>query len=368
MNNNSQFWKTYLKELNIKLIELCNKKEDLYIDLHIHSNYSSDGKQTIKQIINSTNKKKFDVIAITDHDSVSAYEELYEFVKDGFTKPLIIPGIEFTMDNREYGNQCHILQLFINPKDKILLSDVKKNYDAAFNRSKIQFKRLKDNLAIVELLKKHKIRISYQEYINYLNENEMVPEYDTLCNYIMDKFKEKGITTFDVLNLLEKYNKKDCYKDRKLFKEKRYKKLREKYCETENNYFNTRFLLSMLAVREVDDDWWNKPSSGSLSVNSYGQLKIEDLNTKFTTIFAHPTESKLNVVEDILKTKTSIIGLEKNIRNEYKDSSNFDKLIEKNKLIRIMGSDSHDDSLVFYDNMEFFKIKSSEFLKIISGD
>ena len=40
------------------------------------------------------------------------------------------------------------------------------------------------------------------------------------------------------------------------------------------NKYNARFLLSMLAVREVDDDWWPAPACGSLSVNSYGQLDV----------------------------------------------------------------------------------------------
>ena len=40
----------------------------------------------------------------------------------------------------------------------------------------------------------------------------------------------------------------------------------------------------MLAVREVDDDWWPAPACGSLSVNSYGQLKPEEINEKYGKI------------------------------------------------------------------------------------
>ena len=365
MKNDYEFWNNYLINLKKELLNLCNIKKEIYVDLHIHSNYSADGKQSINEIIESTKNKKFDVIAITDHDTVDAYEEIFELVKNGFTKPLIIPGIEFTTDNREYGNQCHILQLFINPKDKILVKDVKKNHNAMFNRSKIQFQRLKENIAIQEVLKNNKLKISYKEYVRYIIENDMVPEYDTLCNYLMNKFKTKNITTFDILNLLEKYNRLDCYKDRKEYKLKRFNKLKEKYLNEEKNYFNTRFLLSMLAVREVDDDWWDKPSSGSLSVNSYGQLKIEEINTKFKTFFAHPTESKLNVVEKIIKQKTSIIGLEKNIRNKYENISNFNNLKIKNNLFVINGSDSHDNSLTFYEDMSFYKLDSNELKNII---
>lgn len=365
MENNYEFWNIYLSKIKDEIINLCKKKKELLIDLHIHSNYSADGKQSLKDIIESTKNKGFDIIAITDHDNIDVYDELYNIVKIGLTKPLIIPGIEFTCDNREYGNQCHILKLFIDPKDEDLIRDVNKNYDAMFNRSKIQFKRLKENKAINELLKKYKFRISYQEYIKYLSDNEMIPEYDTLCSYLIDKFKKYNITTFNVLDLLEKYNEEDIYIDRLEFKKKRYKKLREKYKNEEINYYNNRFLLSMLAVREVDDDWWKSPSSGSLSVNSYGQLKIDELNKKFTTIFAHPTESKLNVVENIINNNKHIIGLEHNIRNDYENIESFNNIVNKNNMLVIKGSDSHDNSLKFYEDMNFYKVKSSEFMNII---
>lgn len=365
MDNNFKFWDTYLREIKKEITKLCKEKKELFIDLHIHSNYSADGVQSVAEIINSTNNKGFDIIAITDHDSVDVFNDLYNIVKNGLTKPIIIPGIEFTMDNKDYGNQCHILQLFINPKDEVINNDVKKNYDAMFNRSKIQFKRLKENEAVNEILKKNKLRISYDEYINYLYNNEMIPEYDTLCIYLMEKFKSKNITTFHILNLLEKYNKLDPYKDRMEYKKKRFEKLRSKYIECDKNMFNTRFLLSMLAVREVDDDWWGMPSSGSLSVNSYGQLKIDELNEKYLTIFAHPTERKLDVVKDILNKKKSIIGLEHNIRNDYLNIDSFKKLINDNDLIEIKGSDSHDNKLTFYNDMNFYKVKSIDFKKII---
>lgn len=35
--------------------------------------------------------------------------------------------------------------------------------------------------------------------------------------------------------------------------------------------------LSILGVRSVDDDWFNYRPSGSISVNSYGQFKIVEI-------------------------------------------------------------------------------------------
>ncbi len=365
--NNYDFWEKYLTDLKEEIKKLCKKKKKLHIDLHIHSNYSADGKQSIEEILESTRLKGFDIIAITDHDTLDCYDEFYNYVKEGvFTTPLVIPGIEFTIDNKEYGNQCHLLELFINPKDEEIIKDVKVNYNAMFNRSKIQFKRLESNKAIEEILNKNNILISSNEYFDYLDENKLVPEYDTLCFYLMDKFKDKNVTTFDILDLLEKYNEEDCYIDRKNYKSKRYKKLREKYEKTDVNYYNTRFLLSMLAVREVDDDWWDKPWSGSLSVNSYGQLKLEDLNMKYKIFFAHPTEKSLHVVEKMIESNKNIVGLELNARNDYESIDNFYNVLNKYKLLKIIGSDSHDSTLQFYNEMSFYEVDSKEFIKIIN--
>ena len=365
--NNYEFWEKYNKFIKGEIGRLCREKKELYIDLHIHSNYSADGKQNLKQILETTKEKGFDIIAITDHDSLNVYDELYDIVPKGATSPIIIPGIEFTTDKREYGNQCHMLQLFVNPKDPVILKDVSKNYNSMFNRSKIQFNRLKENITIKEIIKKHNIHISYKDYESYLKKNEYIPEYDTLSFYLIEKFKEKRVTTFDILDLLEKNNKLDHYEDRKEFKSKRYRKLREKYEVNETNKYNARFLLSMLAVREVDDDWWPAPACGSLSVNSYGQLKPEEINEKYDIYFAHPTENSLDVVDKIVKEKKNIKGLELNIRNHYEDINNFYRVLNNNKLNLIKGSDSHDASLQFYEDMEYFKIDTKDLNKILNS-
>lgn len=354
--NNKEFWDNYLNNLKEEILKLKETKKEVYLDIHMHSNYSADGKQSIKEIMDNTKELGFDIIAITDHDTLDAYDEIYDLVKDGLTKPLIIPGIEFTLDNREYGNQFHMLQLFVNPKDEAIMKDVKKGKEAMFNRSKIQFKRIKENIALQKIFKENNIKVSYDEYVSYLKEINGIPEYNTLCDYLLTKLKEKNITTYDVLDELESSNTFDVYKDRQEFKRKRYEWLRNKYTINDENKVSSRFLLSMLAVREVDDDWWNEPSSGSLSVNSYGQLKIEELNTKFRCSFAHPEEKKLAVVRKILKSNKNIIALEQNIQSKYEDINNFFNFKEEMKKIRLVGSDSHDSTRKYYENMDYYKI------------
>ena len=365
MKNDYEFWEEYLKTIKEKIRKMCYEKDNMYIDFHIHSNFSADGKQSIKDIINNTKNKGFDIISITDHDSIFVYDELFNIVKNGLTNPIIIPGIEFTMDNLKYGGQCHMLELFINPKDKTLLNQVKKNQEAMYNRSKIQFKRLKENITIMDIVKKNNINISYQDYLKYLNKYNLILEYDTLCNYLIRKFKRKKITTFDILKQLEIDNELDCYDDRKKFKRNRYKKLRDKYKYLKENNYNSRFLLSMLAVREVDDDWWGEPSSGSLSVNSYGQLKIEELCNNYKIIFAHPEENKLEIVREIINNNSRIIGVEKNIRSNYLNRCNLDKLIKELNLIKVIGSDSHDNTGEFYNEMDFYLMNHEDILKVI---
>ena len=363
--NNYEFWGKYLEDVKRAISKKCRTKDTLQIDLHIHSTYSADGRQTIGEILESTKELGFDIISITDHDTLNAYDELYEYVKDGLTDPIVVPGIEFTIDHREYGNQCHMLQLFLNPKDKTIMKDVETNYKALFKRSKKQFKRIHDNLALTEIIKKNKIKISYDNYIDYLEENNMCPEYDTLMSYLMKEFKKKKITCFDVLSLLEKYNQDDPFADRREIKRKQYQRLRGKYPMDKMNEYNIRFLLSMLAPREVDDDWWDSPSSGSLSVNSFGQLKVGDINDKYDIYFAHPTEKSLPVVDQIIKGKKNLIGMELNKRCPYKDINHFYTVLKDNHMIQIIGSDSHDSSLQFYDDLAFYRIKSGDVKKII---
>ena len=134
----------------------------------------------------------------------------------------------------------------------------------------------------------------------------------------------------------------------------------------ENNY-NPRFLLSMLAVREVDDDWWPKPISGSLSVNSYGQLTISELNNNYKIIFAHPEEKKLDIVKEMINKNKRIIGVEKNIRSDYENRDNLEKLIKELSLIKVIGSDSHDNSKEFYQDINFYLIDGENLLKVINN-
>ena len=64
------------------------------IDLHNHTNYSPCGKQTVKEMLDTAKAFGLEVVAITDHDSVSGIDEAIEYGKKIGIK--VIPGLEIT--------------------------------------------------------------------------------------------------------------------------------------------------------------------------------------------------------------------------------------------------------------------------------
>ena len=88
------------------------------------------------------------------------------------------------------------------------------------------------------------------------------------------------------------------------------------------------------------------------------------------TLFSIPLKKdsdSLDVVDKIVKEKKNIKGLELNIRNHYEDINNFYRVLNNNKLNLIKGSDSHDASLQFYEDMEYFKIDTKDLIKILNS-
>lgn len=63
------------------------------IDLHIHSNYS-DGSESVKDILKEAEKRRLEVISITDHDNIKAYDELKIIDIKQYYSGIIISGCE----------------------------------------------------------------------------------------------------------------------------------------------------------------------------------------------------------------------------------------------------------------------------------
>ncbi len=105
-------------------------------DLHIHSNYS-DGKLTIPEIVDLYGKRKFKIIAITDHlcEEESFLGKASNFLEKTLTKEtfsaylkeieceaeramstygmLVVPGVEFTKNSFSFKRSAHVLALGI---------------------------------------------------------------------------------------------------------------------------------------------------------------------------------------------------------------------------------------------------------------
>lgn len=83
-------------------------------DFHIHST-ESDGELKPGEIILLAKERKIDIIALTDHNTVSGNKQAIKVGKIHGVK--VIPGIE--LSTRYKGNRVHILGYFKDNRDEI---------------------------------------------------------------------------------------------------------------------------------------------------------------------------------------------------------------------------------------------------------
>ena len=101
------------------------------VDLHIHSNRSSDGDFSPEHIVNLAKEANLRAIAISDHDTVDAYPETIKHGEENGVE--IIPSIELTtlFEGREF----HLLCPFINWINLEALSENTSFYHKALRHS-----------------------------------------------------------------------------------------------------------------------------------------------------------------------------------------------------------------------------------------
>lgn len=123
------------------------------IDLHIHSNKSSDGDFSPYHILKLAEEKKLRAISISDHDTVAAYPEALEIGREVGVE--VIASIELTtlFDEREF----HLLLPFVNWKKKALKKIIdevsKRRYEEAKERV-AKLRELGFDISWKEVLKK----------------------------------------------------------------------------------------------------------------------------------------------------------------------------------------------------------------------
>ena len=356
----------------LNLLEEAEKdgRNSLLCDLHIHSNHSSDGKQTLDEIVETTKKLGFKIIAITDHDDVGVYDELYKKIKKGKDLkelPIIITGVEQTVSYKEYGTMCHILKLFINPKDHGLNKDLRLLSKSYYKRAKIQFERISKNKALQDVFKENQITVSYKEFLKFLKKKNIIPDYAPLIEYIAEKLEQKKVKTAYVYEKIKLYNSLDSCQQRKEMCNERFSYLDNKYKTNNINIENNRrFLLSILAVRGVDDDEFKDfPQIGSLSVNEYGQVKISKLNENGLTLFAHPGFDKLSLVKMAKDFGGGIVGIEKNFKSQHEHFDELENFAKQENFVFTIGSDAHSKDDGVYEDLQFYLTQTKQIKKLV---
>lgn len=337
--------------------------------MHIHSNHSSDGRQSLIEILNNTSMLGFDIIAITDHDSLSVYNELEQMIikneLSGF--PIVVTGIEHTVSYADYGEMCHVLKHFINPQNKDVLRDVNIVEKSFWNRAKIQLERIEYCQPLKNIMNQNGISVCFEEFVEYLKENNIkTPDYSPLIKYLIAKLIPYNVDFWELFESLKVENEKDPCAERREKKNKRYHIVETRF-KNRDVYASERFLLSILAVRGVDDDIYPQYSaSGSLSVNEYGQVNIFKLNSNGVTTFAHPTESAVETLLKCGEVGGGLVGIENNKKNEYVNYKRFETVKSEMNLVELRGSDAHECGEDVYEDLMFYDVSPNDLKKFIN--
>ena len=110
------------------------------VDLHIHSDKSSDGDFSPSQVVLLAKEEGLRAISVTDHDSVAAYPEALNIGERIGVE--VIPGVELTtlFENREF----HLLLYFVDWTKTIVKKLVKEVADLRFIEAKARVNKLQE--------------------------------------------------------------------------------------------------------------------------------------------------------------------------------------------------------------------------------
>jgi 3',5'-nucleoside bisphosphate phosphatase len=102
-------------------------KSIVYADLHTHTT-ASDGTLSPAEVVRKAKEIGLNTIAITDHDTLSGFDEAFAEAKiQGIN---VVPGIEISCGWEGRDSSVHVVGLFIDPKSKPLtqMLDEQKKY------------------------------------------------------------------------------------------------------------------------------------------------------------------------------------------------------------------------------------------------
>ncbi len=192
------------------------------VDLHIHSNKSSDGDFSPFHILKLAKEAKLRAISISDHDTVVAYPDALQLGQEVGVE--VIPSIEVTtlFDDREF----HLLLPFVNWKTKTIKRIIdqvsKRRYQEAEERV-LKLQELGFDISWKEVLKKsdphpplgvtiaqillekaeEKEDPLFQKYLS--GENRLFSPYHFYKDYFMDDkpafVPRRNVSLLDILQL-----------------------------------------------------------------------------------------------------------------------------------------------------------------------
>src|SRR5512134_2781595 len=106
------------------------------IDLHLHTT-ASDGQYSPAELVELA--RKFDVIAITDHDTTDGVAEAQQTAQQ-FGAPLVIPGIELSAEDVD--GDVHVLGYYVNIDNAEFQATLKHFRDTRFQRGQRMLEKL----------------------------------------------------------------------------------------------------------------------------------------------------------------------------------------------------------------------------------
>jgi predicted metal-dependent phosphoesterase TrpH len=99
------------------------------IDLHTHTNFS-DGTDTPTELINKALASGITTLAITDHDSISGWDEAISALRPGLS---LVPGAEISCQTTD-GISVHVLGLLFDPNHIELMNTLSKTRENRHGR------------------------------------------------------------------------------------------------------------------------------------------------------------------------------------------------------------------------------------------
>jgi len=102
-------------------------------DFHSHTHYS-DGVLTPEQLVVRAEEKEIDLLAISDHDSISGIEQARSYVKANDLRLQLVNAIEISAQS-DFG-EIHIVGLNINIESPTLLSLISEQQDKRWQRAR----------------------------------------------------------------------------------------------------------------------------------------------------------------------------------------------------------------------------------------